>query len=55
MTADRNIKRQQTMKDRPIAVIELPTNRWRVLRENAPRIAEAVGRVRAGDCVEVRF
>src|SRR3954451_20753947 len=53
ITADQSMRHQQNLKRRKIALVVLPTNYWPVVRENATRIAGAVGQVRAGDYVEV--
>jgi hypothetical protein len=55
VTADQGIRHQQRLAGRNIAVVVLPTNRWRIVRENGERIARAVDRARAGDCIEVEF
>lgn len=49
--ADKNLRYQQNLKNRRVALVELPTNRWPVLRGMAERIAEAVMRSRPGDYV----
>jgi hypothetical protein len=33
ITADKNLRYQQNLQDRKIAILELPTNRWPVLLE----------------------
>ena len=42
LTADKNLRYQQNLSGRKIAVIELPTNRWPVLRTLAARITTAI-------------
>jgi hypothetical protein len=46
--ADKNMRYQQNMDGRQIAIIELPTNRWPLLLPLAPRVAEAVQNTQAG-------
>jgi hypothetical protein len=47
--ADKNLRYQQNLKGRKIALVELPTNRWTVLRNMAERIVAAVARAQPGD------
>ena len=49
--ADKNMRYQQNMDGRQIAIIELPTNRWPLLLPLAPRVAEAVQNAQAGEYV----
>lgn len=49
--ADKNMRYQQRMADRRIAVLELPTNRWPLLLPMATRIAKAVESIRTGEYV----
>ena len=49
LLADKNMRYQQRVAGRRIAIVELPTNRWPLLVPLANRIAEAVNGVRAGD------
>lgn len=47
--ADKNMRYQQRMGDRRIAILELPTNRWPLLVPLAMRLAKAVESIRAGE------
>jgi hypothetical protein len=47
--ADKNMRYQQNLDGRDIAIVELPTNRWPLLLPIAARIAEAVSNVSAGE------
>jgi hypothetical protein len=47
--ADKNMRYQQNLDGRNIAIVELPTNRWPLLLPLATRIAEAVNNVQAGE------
>ena len=40
--ADKNLRYQQNLTNRKIAIVELPTNRWPVLKQMAARITAAV-------------
>lgn len=53
--ADKNMRYQQRIDGRNIAVIELPTNRWPLLLPLASRIAEAVDNVQPGDYIVIAF
>lgn len=44
LLADKNLRYQQNLADRKIALVELPTNRWPILQQIAPRILAAVER-----------
>jgi hypothetical protein len=55
VTADRNLRFQQNLAGRRIAIVELPTNRWQTVREHAERIARAVDQAAPGSYAEVAF
>jgi hypothetical protein len=55
VTADLNLRYQQNLAGRRIAVVALSTNNWRVVRENAPRIVAAVERAGEGTYEEVNL
>ena len=40
--ADKNLRYQQNMKDRKVAIIELPTNRWPVVKSLVDKIAQSL-------------
>ena len=42
LTGDKNLRYQQNLAGRRLAIIELPTNRWPVLRPLCPQIIQAV-------------
>jgi len=46
--ADKNMRYQQRLDGRNIAIVELPTNRWPLLLPLAQRIAETVDRAQPG-------
>ncbi len=41
ITADQNMAYQQSLNDRNIAILLLPTNRWTILSKNIDKINEA--------------
>lgn len=48
LVADKNLRYQQNLRSRRIALIELPTNRWPVVEKIASRIAAAVDQATPG-------
>ena len=42
LLADKNLRYQQDLRNRTIALVELPTNRWPILKSMAERIVAAV-------------
>ena len=42
LLADKNLRYQQNLTGRKIALVELPTNRWPLLKQMASRIVKAV-------------
>jgi hypothetical protein len=46
--ADKNLRYQQNLTDRQLAIVELPTNRWPVLKQMASRIAATVKSAQPG-------
>lgn len=48
ITADKNLRHQQNLAGRRLALVELPTNRWPVLRQMGPQIVQAVDRCQPG-------
>jgi hypothetical protein len=53
VTGDRNIRFQQTLLGRQLALVVLGANIWPVVRNHGDRIAEAIAQVRPGAYVEV--
>jgi hypothetical protein len=54
VTADKNLRHQQNLNARQLAIVALPTNTLQVLLALFPKISEAVHRVQAGGYEEVR-
>ena len=42
LLADKNLRYQQNLSQRIVALVELPTNRWPALQALAPKIVQAV-------------
>ena len=55
VTADKNLRYQQNLSDRKLAIVELPTNRLPLLRPLFPRIAATVDAIVPSAYVEVTF
>lgn len=53
LTTDRNIRYQQNLTGRKIAIIILGKGRWRLIKHRLPAIAEAVAAATAGSFAEV--
>ena len=55
VTADTNLRYQQKLAARRMAIIELPTNSLPALLSHFGAIADAVNRVRPGEYLELSF
>jgi hypothetical protein len=55
ITADKNLRYQQNLSERALAIIELPTNRLPLLRPLFPRIAIAVESIDPSTYVQITF
>jgi hypothetical protein len=53
LTTDKNIRYQQNLKDRKIALVVLEHSQWPMVRLVADKIVAAVNAAAAGDYVEV--
>lgn len=53
ITPDQNIRFQQPLADRRLALVILSTNAWPIVQQHAGRIAQAVTQARAGGALEV--
>lgn len=53
VTTDRNLRYQQNLADRRIAIIVLSTPSWPRIQGGVPRILRAIDQVAAGGLVEV--
>ena len=53
ITADKNLRYQQNLTGRQLSIIELPTNRWPLLRPLEAQIIEAVDRSQPSNYVVV--
>ncbi len=55
ITADQNIRYQNNLTGRMIALLVLSTNTWRVLRDHPRLITDAANRARPGSYEKVEF
>ena len=55
LTADKNMRYQQNLRGRRIAIIVLSTPRWPVVRLYVERVAAAVNAAKPGSCTEVEI
>lgn len=55
VTADKNLRYQQNLSGRRLAIVELPSNRWPLLRPLGARIAAVLDSCRPGDYVVVNL
>jgi predicted nuclease of predicted toxin-antitoxin system len=53
ITSDQNLKYQQNLATRQLAVVQLPTNQVPLVMRLAPKIQEALGRIQAGELIEI--
>ena len=55
ITSDKNLRYQQNLTGRQIAILELPTNNWRVLQRLVTEIADAVASIQPGEYRELKL
>jgi len=55
LTADKNMRYQQNLRGRRIAIIVLSTPQWPVVRLYVERVAAAVNAAKPGSCTEVEI
>lgn len=54
LTADQNLRYQQNLKGRKIAIIVFPSNRLPVVKEYEDRLKQALSQIKPGDFVELK-
>lgn len=52
ITSDQNLRYQQNLKGRKIAILELSTNDWKTIRQHIPQIVARVESIESGDFVQ---
>ena len=55
ISTDQNLKHQQNLVGRKLAILVLPTNDWPALRAKAGSIADKVAQLKPGDFVEMNW
>jgi hypothetical protein len=55
ITTDRNLRYQQNLAGRRLAILILPTTSWPKIRDHEAQVVAAVNALRAGDVVELNF
>jgi hypothetical protein len=55
VTTDRNLRYQQNLSGRRLAVLILPTTSWPKIRVHEAQIAAAVNALRPGEVIELNF
>ena len=55
ITTDRNLRYQQNLSGRRLAILTLWTTSWPNIQRHLPEIAAAVGKLSPGDFVELNF
>ena len=55
LTTDKNIRYQQNLKGRKIAIVVLGNSAWRMVRKHLDRVAEAVNAAKPGSYAEVEI
>jgi hypothetical protein len=55
ITADKNLRHQQNLSGRQIAIIELPTNRLRLVANYAPQVNAELTTIAPGAYVVIPF
>jgi hypothetical protein len=55
ITADSNLRYQQNLTRRAIAIVALGTNHWRTISQNPAPIIEALGHRGPGSFIEVQY
>lgn len=55
ITTDRNLRQQQNLSGRRLAILTLWTTSWPSLQRHLPRVAAAINGLRPGDFVELSF
>jgi hypothetical protein len=55
LTTDQNLKHQQNLADRQIAIVVLPRTSWPVIQKHTTKIAAVLDSVAPGDFIEIDF
>ena len=55
ITTDQNLRYQQNLADRKLAILLLTTTNWRLIRADLNRVATSVDTLRPGSYAELKF
>ena len=55
ITTDQNLKHQQNLANRKIAIVVLPTTSWPVIQKYTAKIAAVLESIAPGDFIEIDF
>ena len=55
ITTDQNLRYQQNVTGRTLAILVLPTTSWPKIRVHVMQVAAAINSLRSGDFVELNF
>ena len=55
VSTDQNLRYQQNLSTRRLAVLVLMTTDWRLIRQHADQVARAVSKLAPGDYIELSF
>jgi predicted nuclease of predicted toxin-antitoxin system len=55
VTTDQSIRHQQNLAGRRLAILVLPTTNWRIIRDHQDQVLAAIGQLRPGNVIEVKF
>jgi predicted nuclease of predicted toxin-antitoxin system len=55
VTTDQNLRYQQNLTGRKLAILVLPTTSWPKLRAQTAKVADAIAALRPGNYVELRI
>ena len=55
ITTDQNLRFQQNLAEKQLAILVLPTTSWPTIRNHLGSILNALGSVRGGDYLEISF
>jgi hypothetical protein len=55
ITTDRQLKYQQNLTDRQIAIVVLPTTSWPAIQKHTAKIAAVLDSISPGDLIEIDF
>jgi hypothetical protein len=55
ITTDQNLRYEQNLQGRKLAILALPTTSWPLIQEHAAQVREAVNALKPGDYVALQF